>query len=299
VPTTTGFLGKHEDGSGLTHLEHRDYDPTTGVFITVDALVAATGDPYNYTAGNPTTFADPTGLCWKNNGRQGADDGKGPCGIGVRATTIPSGESLPKRNHFDVEMDDYRTVEEIAGIVDIDPLVLLIVYDKEYDGWWGDQQNPIRDLCDTFGSFGGDCGDSMGVTNIQFGTFEATVHAHSNELAPFLSAMNNERRDADDLWEFWQDLENGSPADRRASLAVTGFVLKDLAAELGTIDPSSLDGVPGVTPYEWSIQAYRYSLNDTVLPLARGDKPLGPKVSAEIEYFRAEYGRLEERYGVQ
>jgi RHS repeat-associated protein len=62
VPTTTGFLGKHEDGSGLTHLEHRDYDPTTGVFITVDPLVASTGDPYSYAAGNPTTLSDPNGL---------------------------------------------------------------------------------------------------------------------------------------------------------------------------------------------------------------------------------------------
>jgi RHS repeat-associated protein len=75
VPTTTGFLGKHEDGSGLTHLEHRDYDPTTGVFITVDPLVASTGDPYNYAAGNPTTLSDPNGLC---AGREGTIGG---CGI--------------------------------------------------------------------------------------------------------------------------------------------------------------------------------------------------------------------------
>jgi RHS repeat-associated protein len=68
-------LGKHEDGSGLTHLEHRDYDPTTGVFITVDPLVATTGDPYNYAAGNPTTLSDPNGLC---AGREGTIGG---CGI--------------------------------------------------------------------------------------------------------------------------------------------------------------------------------------------------------------------------
>jgi RHS repeat-associated protein len=66
VPTTTGFLGQHEDGSGLTHLEHRDYDPTTGVFITIDPLVASTGDPYSYAAGNPTTLSDPNGLCATN-----------------------------------------------------------------------------------------------------------------------------------------------------------------------------------------------------------------------------------------
>jgi RHS repeat-associated protein len=59
---TTGFLGKHEDPSGLTHLDHRDYDPTTGTFITIDPLVATTGEPYQYATGNPTTLSDPTGL---------------------------------------------------------------------------------------------------------------------------------------------------------------------------------------------------------------------------------------------
>ena len=59
---TTGFLGKHEDPSGLTHLDHRDYDPTTGTFITIDPLIATTGEPYQYATGNPTTLSDPNGL---------------------------------------------------------------------------------------------------------------------------------------------------------------------------------------------------------------------------------------------
>ena len=44
-------------------LNNRYYDPTTGVFLTVDPLVATTGEPYLYGWGNPTTLSDPTGLC--------------------------------------------------------------------------------------------------------------------------------------------------------------------------------------------------------------------------------------------
>jgi len=58
-----GYLGQAEDvGSGLTYLNHRFYDSSVGVFLSVDPLVAVTGDPYLYAAGNPTTLADPTGL---------------------------------------------------------------------------------------------------------------------------------------------------------------------------------------------------------------------------------------------
>ena len=45
------------------YLNNRYQDPTTGVFLSVDPLVATTGTPYLYGNGNPTTFSDPTGLC--------------------------------------------------------------------------------------------------------------------------------------------------------------------------------------------------------------------------------------------
>jgi RHS repeat-associated protein len=60
---TRGYLGQAEDvGSGLTYLNNRYYDPQLGVFLSVDPLVATTGDPYLYAAGNPTTLSDPSGL---------------------------------------------------------------------------------------------------------------------------------------------------------------------------------------------------------------------------------------------
>lgn len=79
--TTTdhGFLGQPEDGTGLTYLNNRYYDPALGNFTSVDPLVGRTGTPYLYAAGNPSTLSDPSGLCAHNNGRQGYDDGKGDC----------------------------------------------------------------------------------------------------------------------------------------------------------------------------------------------------------------------------
>jgi hypothetical protein len=44
-------------------LNNRYHDPTLGTFISVDPLVAATGEAYIYASGNPTTLSDPSGLC--------------------------------------------------------------------------------------------------------------------------------------------------------------------------------------------------------------------------------------------
>jgi RHS repeat-associated protein len=66
-PDDHGFLGKPQDKStGLTHMGAREYDPTTGRFLSVDPLMD-TSDPqqmlgYTYGNNNPATMADPTGL---------------------------------------------------------------------------------------------------------------------------------------------------------------------------------------------------------------------------------------------
>lgn len=56
-------------------LNNRYQDPTTGVFISVDPLVAKTGEPYLYGSGNPTTLSDPEALC---AGREGTAQS---CGV--------------------------------------------------------------------------------------------------------------------------------------------------------------------------------------------------------------------------
>jgi RHS repeat-associated protein len=68
-----GFVGGTFDPStGLTHLGAREYDPTTGRFISVDPVLDV-GQPqqmhgYSYANNSPVTFSDPTGL-WTDGPR--------------------------------------------------------------------------------------------------------------------------------------------------------------------------------------------------------------------------------------
>ncbi|MEV0642841.1 RHS repeat-associated core domain-containing protein [Streptomyces sp. NPDC050619] len=66
-PGTKGFVGGTSDkATGLTHLGAREYDTTTGRFVSVDPLMDL-ADPqqingYAYSQNNPVTLADPGGL---------------------------------------------------------------------------------------------------------------------------------------------------------------------------------------------------------------------------------------------
>ncbi|MGW3398463.1 polymorphic toxin-type HINT domain-containing protein [Streptomyces hydrogenans] len=78
-PSRHTFLGVGIDDptTGLTHIGAREYDPTTGRFISADPLIDHT-DPlqmngYTYSNGNPVTNSDPTGLK--------LDDGSGGKGV--------------------------------------------------------------------------------------------------------------------------------------------------------------------------------------------------------------------------
>ncbi|MEV0254749.1 RHS repeat-associated core domain-containing protein [Streptomyces sp. NPDC050732] len=66
-PGTKGFVGGTDDtkSTGFTHLGAREYDPSTGRFLSVDPIMDLT-DPqqnngYTYGNNNPLTFPDPTG----------------------------------------------------------------------------------------------------------------------------------------------------------------------------------------------------------------------------------------------
>lgn len=62
-----GYIGGGDDnGTGLTHLGAREYDPATGRFISADPVVDL-GDPlqmngYAYSGNNPVSRSDPSGL---------------------------------------------------------------------------------------------------------------------------------------------------------------------------------------------------------------------------------------------
>ncbi|MGM9439843.1 polymorphic toxin-type HINT domain-containing protein [Streptomyces murinus] len=67
-PGTKGFVGGTDDtkSTGLTHLGAREYDPTTGRFLSVDPILDSTNpqslNGYSYANGSPLTYTDPDGL---------------------------------------------------------------------------------------------------------------------------------------------------------------------------------------------------------------------------------------------
>ncbi|MGW7031476.1 polymorphic toxin-type HINT domain-containing protein [Streptomyces xanthophaeus] len=79
-----GFVGGTEDkDTGLTHLGAREYDSSSGRFISVDAIMdladAQQLHGYTYSNNNPLTFSDPTGLFLDDGwGRSEKRDGSGP-----------------------------------------------------------------------------------------------------------------------------------------------------------------------------------------------------------------------------
>ncbi|MFJ7997949.1 polymorphic toxin-type HINT domain-containing protein [Streptomyces sp. NPDC096310] len=77
-PGTRGFVGGTDDtkATGLTHLGAREYDPSTGRFVSVDMLIDPK-DPeslsgYAYAHNSPVSYSDPSGL---------SDPGGTLCGI--------------------------------------------------------------------------------------------------------------------------------------------------------------------------------------------------------------------------
>lgn len=59
-----GYDGQYSSSdTGLIYLRAREYDPTTAQFLSVDPLVALTGEPYSYAEDNPLNEADPSGRC--------------------------------------------------------------------------------------------------------------------------------------------------------------------------------------------------------------------------------------------
>ncbi|MEJ3750925.1 RHS repeat-associated core domain-containing protein [Actinomycetes bacterium KLBMP 9797] len=64
-PDERGYVGGTMDGTGLTHLGAREYDPDTGRFISVDPIIDSS-DPqqmnaYAYSNNTPVTMSDPDG----------------------------------------------------------------------------------------------------------------------------------------------------------------------------------------------------------------------------------------------
>jgi RHS repeat-associated protein len=81
-PDDKGFLGKPADAdTGLTHIGAREYDPTTGRFLSVDPILAPEDheslNGYAYANNTPVTKSDPAGLRPIGLCERGCSDGNG------------------------------------------------------------------------------------------------------------------------------------------------------------------------------------------------------------------------------
>ncbi|MFE5627097.1 ricin-type beta-trefoil lectin domain protein [Streptomyces virginiae] len=99
-PGDRTFLGVGIDDSttGLTHIGAREYDATTGRFITVDPIIDIT-DPlqmngYTYSNGNPITNSDPSGLKLFEGDNDGGFDSGGCGGCNTAAKNYTPGPNM-------------------------------------------------------------------------------------------------------------------------------------------------------------------------------------------------------------
>ncbi|MFI8888239.1 RHS repeat-associated core domain-containing protein [Streptomyces sp. NPDC053813] len=88
-PDDKGFLGKPADAdTGLTHIGAREYDPTSGRFLSVDPVLALDDheslNGYAYANNTPVTLADPSGL--RPDGACGGASSS--CGGGTETWTL-------------------------------------------------------------------------------------------------------------------------------------------------------------------------------------------------------------------
>jgi RHS repeat-associated protein len=95
-PGNRGFVDGTLDNTGLTHLGAREYEPSTGRFISDDPVIDPT-DPqqingYVYAAANPVTMSDPNGerTC------SGAEDCAGVSGNSNSSASQPTQSAKPK-----------------------------------------------------------------------------------------------------------------------------------------------------------------------------------------------------------
>ncbi|WP_328912232.1 MULTISPECIES: RHS repeat domain-containing protein [unclassified Streptomyces] len=194
-----GFVnGVRDTTTGLTHLGARDYDPTTGRFISLDPLLELT-DPqqingYSYAANNPVTGSDPTGLMNKDSSGGGgvvtppasdcppvctldgqahgpstggggngqAKESQRPTGSGTsRLTNVSSHVSIDKRSGYAAPLASaWASIVQHFGHLPSGP-------SEEYRYW--------RALCD-LNQCPPELNGAFGIGNLNFGQSDIFIH---------------------------------------------------------------------------------------------------------------------------
>lgn len=165
--TDTGFVGGVKDGTGLTHLGAREYDPLLGRFVSVDPLLD-TNDPqsmnnYAYSGNNPVDYTDPAGTrrCPPDELKDGCtEDPKsyarsaGPTKVTCRIKDCTPDDTYDQRHqrckrlyclYLGNELKDTRLSDqniEYAGLavkwgneLGVDPKTLLAIILRESNDW--------------------------------------------------------------------------------------------------------------------------------------------------------------------
>jgi RHS repeat-associated protein len=122
--TPFGFAGGYTDADALLYLINRYYDPATGEFTSVDPDLIQTLQPYAYTAGNPVTQTDPTGL-------------------GVNRRGVATWAHNNVNSYVNAFGDDCTNfVSRALHYGGGDPMHEGVVYDIQNDNyWWYDKAN--------------------------------------------------------------------------------------------------------------------------------------------------------------
>jgi RHS repeat-associated protein len=155
-PDERGFIGGIDnDTTGLTTIGAREYDPTTGRFVSVDPI-ADYADPqqlngYAYSNNNPVNLSDPTGLC-ATGPSVIPGTWEGPCagspnssGGGNSSTPEPvaTGSSDGGTTYGEQYGNDY-TLDSEGGCV----YVLQGAVGVPCDMWEGDLQDLVEEIED-------------------------------------------------------------------------------------------------------------------------------------------------------
>ncbi|MEU9407864.1 RHS repeat-associated core domain-containing protein [Streptomyces sp. NPDC048281] len=111
-PDDKAFLGMPTDtGTGLTHVGAREYDPSTGQFISVDPLLALEQhqslNGYSYSDNNPVTTSDPSGLSNQISCEGDSCDGEMRFKESHAAPDFSSGETWEEKYPWETSHYDY------------------------------------------------------------------------------------------------------------------------------------------------------------------------------------------------